>query len=134
MEKSEFTTYSPKDTLCWKCTKCVGYCDWSAFGIPIEGWVADKTDISYLVKSCPEYNEDYRCGSSEDISKYLGISVKNYYRNQEAFKKRYIECKRKGLTSEEARTKTCPVCGKKFIDNYKTYCSVKCRNNRKKNY
>ena len=50
-----------KVTLCQSCQKAdcsLGGCSWSNHLIPVEGWKAEPTSISYLVIECPEYIED----------------------------------------------------------------------------
>ena len=59
------------ETKCWTCAKATGYCTWSAFFVPVEGWDATANDIysktekgeeirigSFFVRSCPEYEPD----------------------------------------------------------------------------
>ena len=57
-------------TLCTKCDKACGRCSWSAFGIPVKGWVAEQTKInvnhardevsidSFNVLECPNFSID----------------------------------------------------------------------------
>lgn len=50
-------------TLCWKCKKSGGKCEWSAFLKPVPGWEAIPTLISeeipsYQVVRCPKYEFD----------------------------------------------------------------------------
>ena len=63
--KGEKTNVKP-DTLCWTCKKSGGLCSWSSGLVPVEGWEATATTngtymntatSSYLVKSCPEFEE-----------------------------------------------------------------------------
>lgn len=67
-----------KDTLCWHCANAVPNrektrgCSWSRKFIPVEGWTAEETsiycqrregrkhDVSYIVRSCPEFISDGR--------------------------------------------------------------------------
>lgn len=59
-------------TLCWGCANAVpSYrkgtgCSWSKYFKPVEGWTAEKTELtggynqkvtSYLVSECPEYKK-----------------------------------------------------------------------------
>lgn len=60
-----------KESLCWKCKKCTGFCPWS-MGIdgfqPADGWKATPTKIplddgsgymdSFMVESCPLFEND----------------------------------------------------------------------------
>lgn len=54
-------------SICNCCKNCVGRCSWSGRLVPVEGWVAEKTDFkvyngvtfSYRVKECPQF-DDYR--------------------------------------------------------------------------
>lgn len=54
------------NTLCWRCQKATGNCDWSRFFRPVKGWEAEETLIqndqqkSYLVIRCPEFVKDIR--------------------------------------------------------------------------
>ena len=53
----------PKSTICWKCKKASGGCSWSRDFVPVDGWDAkEKTmqriGLTYLVKYCPEFEED----------------------------------------------------------------------------
>lgn len=96
------------DTLCWRCAKCCGGCSWTdGTFTPVVNWEA-KPDIikykygdiqSYIVKSCPEFEQDtpqiYRI-SNEKLAKSLGISkdklVRTYsYRAIEELKKKLIK-------------------------------------------
>lgn len=51
-------------TLCWSCynacpmrinDRYISGCEWSIHLRPVEGWTADKTDVSYFVKECPKF-------------------------------------------------------------------------------
>ena len=48
-------------TLCWTCKNSVPNpdknlgCSWSECLVPVEGWYAELTNISYFVIDCPEY-------------------------------------------------------------------------------
>lgn len=50
-----------ESTLCWTCQNSVANpdknlgCSWSIHLKPVEGWYAQKSDISYLVIDCPNY-------------------------------------------------------------------------------
>lgn len=67
-----------KKTICWSCKKALGDCSWSKCDKdtgeilfkPVDGWVAEKTSLlirsydgtkrhvtSYIVESCPQYEE-----------------------------------------------------------------------------
>lgn len=79
-----------KEQLCWQC-KNFSCCPWSN-GDPIEGWVADKTDIGYLIKECPKFERDvftrtilnkklaYERITVEEISKLLNVSIRTAFR------------------------------------------------------
>lgn len=80
--------YNPtkKDTICWSC-KCATNpegttCSWSADGVPVKGWVAEKGYIfripiketgehiiaqAYTVISCPLYERDSKYLTVEDV-------------------------------------------------------------------
>lgn len=57
-----------KESLCWGCNKCTGFCPWSQDFTPVKGWDAEPTKIqteipdeyidSFFVKSCPLYEPD----------------------------------------------------------------------------
>ena len=51
-----------KVQFCWDCVHAVPDethgCSWSNFLKPVEGWQAEKTDISYHVISCPLFEKD----------------------------------------------------------------------------
>ena len=48
-----------QDTLCVFCAKaCNGACSWSDALVPVDGWTADRTAKGYLVKECPEFQQD----------------------------------------------------------------------------
>ena len=58
-----------KETLCWTCKNAVCGCSWSKSLTPVDGWDAIPTKVrgnaeldewldSFLVVSCPEYEED----------------------------------------------------------------------------
>ena len=70
--------FAKKQTICWSCKKALGYCSWSKcekdteeiLFKPVDGWVAEKTSLlmysydgtkrhetSYIVESCPQYEE-----------------------------------------------------------------------------
>ena len=70
--------FEKKHTLCWKCKKALGDCSWTKWDEdtteilfqPVDGWVAEKTILlmysydgtprhvtSYIVESCPQYEE-----------------------------------------------------------------------------
>ncbi len=53
--------------LCWTCQNYAGKCLWSAFFIPIKGWIATPITIkenkhkdihTYRIKYCPSYKQD----------------------------------------------------------------------------
>ena len=67
-----------KQTICWSCKKALGGCSWTKCDKdtreilfqPVDGWVAEKTSLlmysydgtkrhetSYIVESCPQYEE-----------------------------------------------------------------------------
>ena len=53
----------PESTICWKCRRASGGCSWSRNFVPVKGWDAKektmkKIGLTYLVKSCPEFEED----------------------------------------------------------------------------
>lgn len=70
--------------LCWKCSN-FSSCPWS-YGIPIEGWVAEKTEISYLIKKCPLFvadkpkNPKYKRVYVKDIGKILNKDIRTIFR------------------------------------------------------
>ena len=52
---------------CWTCQKASGFCSWSKNLTPINGWVAEKTNIyyskwdprpGYAITECPEFIHD----------------------------------------------------------------------------
>lgn len=57
-----------KETLCWGCNKCTGFCPWSQDFTPVDGWDATPTKIetevpgeyidSFLIHKCPLYEPD----------------------------------------------------------------------------
>lgn len=58
-----------KQTICWNCKKATGGCSWSDHfeHRPVDGWNAVQTRLrmnndeyqpSYIVISCPEFEED----------------------------------------------------------------------------
>lgn len=57
-----------KESLCWGCNKCTGFCSWSQDFTPVKGWDAIPTKIqteepgvyidSYFIKKCPEFEPD----------------------------------------------------------------------------
>lgn len=51
-----------KAQLCWDCINAVPDgkhgCPWSNYFKPVEGWEAEKTDISYHITSCPLFERD----------------------------------------------------------------------------
>ena len=70
--------FRKKKTICWSCKKALGDCSWSKCDEdtgeilfqPVDGWVAEKTSLlaysrggkpkhvaSYIVESCPQYEE-----------------------------------------------------------------------------
>ena len=77
--KSKTKDYiNKKQTICWSCKKALGDCSWSKCDEdtgeilfqPVDGWVAEKTSLlayirggkpkhvaSYIVESCPQYEE-----------------------------------------------------------------------------
>ena len=72
-------------SICWKCKNAYGGCSWSENFIEIDGWEAEKTEISYNIKSCPEFEIDTKFSKDKNISvknlcKLLGISERKYYR------------------------------------------------------
>lgn len=80
-----------KDTLCWKCDKACGGeagCSWFNGFIPIDGWEAKETDISYYIKRCPLFILDKRiphragekCLSVKELAVMLGRSPRTVMR------------------------------------------------------
>ena len=56
-------TFKYSKQLCWTCQRATGFCSWSAFLKPVEGWDAEKVqynedDFTYKIKSCPLYLPD----------------------------------------------------------------------------
>lgn len=60
-----------RETLCWKCGRCTGFCPWSKWHDmqPVEGWTAMRRDVeypnekpkeSYIVLACPLFVPDGR--------------------------------------------------------------------------
>lgn len=47
-----------KRTLCWNCSKATGGCSWSKSLLPVDGWDAEETDVSFKVNACPEFEKD----------------------------------------------------------------------------
>ena len=66
----ESTCYEKTQQICETCSNACGKCKWSAFGKPVDGWVAVPTIIhisnqgvgsyvdSYRILRCPEYKPD----------------------------------------------------------------------------
>lgn len=60
-KKEDYTKskYQP----CWTCKRACGGCSWSAFGVPVDGWKAEKKLIpengthaeTYKINYCPYY-------------------------------------------------------------------------------
>lgn len=69
MDKQHKTIFGELETICWACKRATcnpdRTCPWARFGKPVPGWDAEPTVISnsqdkmrsYLVKSCPLYDE-----------------------------------------------------------------------------
>lgn len=67
--------------LCWKCAN-FSSCPWS-YGIPVEGWVAEKTKISYSIRKCPLFVNDtknLKRITIKGISKLINKSERTVYR------------------------------------------------------
>lgn len=68
-------------TLCWRCKNSLGFCSWSSELVPVKGWTAAKGNISYCVKSCPEFEPDVRVKvTMNEVAKMLGCSRRTLYR------------------------------------------------------
>lgn len=52
-----------KEHLCWSCKNAYSGCSWSVFYKPVNGWVAYKSNVSYLVHKCPQYKYDGKCST-----------------------------------------------------------------------
>lgn len=62
--RQQYSAERPRQcsTLCWDCSRALGGCSWSLRFEPVEGWIAEATQIrnntgyytkSYRVISCP---------------------------------------------------------------------------------
>lgn len=80
-----------KESLCWKCKKCTGFCPWSmkVDGFkPVGGWKATPTKIpanneegyidSFIVEECPLFEEDEKRATRKDLLKLLNIPQKMF--------------------------------------------------------
>ena len=64
--KKKMSSGSNDFTLCWKCARAYGGCNWSDGWKPVDGWVAEPTTVklgtrsvkSYFVKNCPEFEHE----------------------------------------------------------------------------
>jgi hypothetical protein len=59
------------NSICWDCRRATGFCSWSREFEPVQGWVAEPTEIksdkagtgtvsSYEVRKCPLFEMDER--------------------------------------------------------------------------
>lgn len=58
------------NSLCWKCAKAYGKCNWSRAFVPVKNWNAQRRDLtfcinekiytteSYYVYECPEFKKE----------------------------------------------------------------------------
>ena len=74
-----------KETLCWNCKRACGAnkCTWAECFRPVAGWDAEKTELGYLVKSCPQYIEDDEIEvttSTKEIAKIIGVNLRTFFR------------------------------------------------------
>lgn len=62
--KGKFTAYRNSEyekSLCFDCQRPLmgkDTCSWHKEAVPVEGWLAKKTEISYAVKYCPLFIPD----------------------------------------------------------------------------
>ena len=63
------------DTICWDCANAMnGGCTWAnpIEQKPIEGWMAEETDMGYRVINCPEFKRcTYGCGRYRTADDYI---------------------------------------------------------------
>lgn len=52
-------SFTKSHQLCWGCQNATNNgCSWSHKLIPVEGWDATPTEISYEIRSCPQFIPD----------------------------------------------------------------------------
>ena len=101
-----------KDTLCWHCKKACGKCSWSdGTFTPVKNWKAkptlipyqDKNLSSYLVHSCPEFEDDLTIEkmTTETLAKLMGISKRELFRKYTALEREILKEKYKGVEYEK---------------------------------
>lgn len=78
---------------CVRCKKSFDGCSWSREGKPVQGWIAEKTEItgikdgSYKIYFCPEYKKDNRKasivsdGAAVDLLVAIIADAERSYRN-----------------------------------------------------
>lgn len=69
---------STKHSLCWDCGKSTrSGCCWAENFEPVDGWTVERTENSYRVLDCPEFERDsYDFGLFRNESDYLKLLEK----------------------------------------------------------
>lgn len=109
--KGENLMIQDKPTLCWNCKNATAdKCDWVGKYKPIDGWIAENTEI--------------KCGYCT-IDSYLVIKCPNFQPDK---KKKPVAKPKKEMPKQEIR-KVCKYCKMVFYTRYaKTlYCCQQCK-------
>lgn len=68
------------EQLCWKCKRTAANCPW--LHNPVDYVAGSTVDSDGFICSCPLFIRNPKTFTKKELAEAMGISVRQYYRNQ----------------------------------------------------